>query len=101
MAPTRVRWRRLRWAASAFVAVAGLWLIVVLYFRWQDRQAWVEACAEADRLDPGWRWDAMARPAVPPRSVGVDQIVAAAKVLKARKPAKGPDFNTAIQKTPP
>ncbi|MFO0810823.1 MAG: hypothetical protein U0746_19510 [Gemmataceae bacterium] len=100
MAPTRVRWRCLRRAALALLVVAGLWAVVVQHFRRLDRQAWTDACAEADRLDPGWRWDEMARPAVPRRSVGVDQIAAAAKVLKARKPANGAEVHTAIEKVP-
>jgi hypothetical protein len=53
-------------------AVAGVALLGLLAgYLWLDRRleerAWREACAEADRLDPGWRWDDLlaARPNPP------------------------------------
>ena len=61
----RRRWFRRIAAAVVAVAVAiGLWLAVEQYLAGRD---WADACAEADRLDPGWRWAELeaARPSLP------------------------------------
>ena len=48
-------------------ALACLVAVLIAYDHWQQQRAWREACAEADRLDPGWRWPdlAAAWPALP------------------------------------
>jgi hypothetical protein len=85
--PRAALWRR-RWVrliALALVALVGLCAAISAYGRWQERQAWREACAEADRLDPGWRWDELlaARPEVSDECNGALHILAAAKLLPA------------------
>jgi hypothetical protein len=52
-APLRWRRRTALVVALVFCIIVGWWL----FARWAERHAWYEACAEADRLDPGWRWD--------------------------------------------
>src|SRR5215204_99304 len=59
------RWLRrilLGCVALAGLVVGGLWLD-----RWLEDYDWRAACAEADRLDPGWRWADLTadRPDVP------------------------------------
>src|SRR5262249_40908322 len=57
------RLSRVIWAAAA---VVGFMVAISVYDRRQQQRAWCEACAEADWLDPGWRWDGVAgRPAPP------------------------------------
>src|SRR5437764_4244739 len=79
-APWRRRTRRI---ALAFVALAGLCAAFVVHARRLEREAWREACAEADRLDPGWRWDGLlaARPEVPDERNAALHVLAAAKLL--------------------
>src|SRR5262249_39058911 len=52
---------------------------------WLDERDWQAACAEADRLDPGWRWDDLhaRRPPVP-----VEQN-ATLRVLEIRRKLNG------------
>jgi hypothetical protein len=85
--PPAALWRR-RWVritALALTALIGLCVATSTYGRWQERQAWNEACAEADRLDPGWRWDELlaARPEVSDERNGALHVLAAAKLLPA------------------
>jgi hypothetical protein len=66
-APPRPRRRRLRRLAGVTVVVAGLFTAGYWLGHWQAERDWRAACAEADRLDPGWRWDDLlaARPNLP------------------------------------
>ena len=45
--------RRLRGLAALFAAVAVAWFSFITYANWRDAREWADACAEADRLDPG------------------------------------------------
>ena len=55
-ATPRSRLRRFRRAALALVAAVALWRGYAALDDWHERREWAAACAEADRLDPGWRW---------------------------------------------
>jgi hypothetical protein len=55
--PARTVRRWLLRIALGVGAIVGLWAAKVAYDGRQLQQQWQEACAEADRLDPGWRWD--------------------------------------------
>jgi hypothetical protein len=70
--------------ALVIVAVIGLYMAYLAYDEWQARRDWVEACAEADRLDPGWRWeDLLAKvPAVPDERNSAVRLLAANKLLR-------------------
>jgi hypothetical protein len=61
----RQRWPL--WLALLAITMVGLLLGGLWLDRYYEQQAWREACAEADRLDPGWRWDDLiaARPNPP------------------------------------
>lgn len=50
--------RRRLWKLLAVAAIIPVAVVAALvgYDRWQDRRVWAAACAEADRLDPRWRW---------------------------------------------
>src|SRR5262245_53486359 len=72
----------------AFAGVAG---VFVAYFALDDYcgwREWAEACAEADRLDPGWRWeDLFARmPHIPDERNGARHVEAAQALLPPRLP---------------
>jgi hypothetical protein len=84
-----------RWLIVAFVGLivltaGGFWMLQ--YF---DNKAWTDACAEADRLDPGWRWDNLmaARP-IPPADRNVSARVHA--VYDALPPG-WPNWTTAVR----
>ncbi len=67
------------------VAACGASVAVVMYDDYRTRQAWAAACAAADLLDPGWRWDDLVA-ALPPISEGrnsADHVVAAAQLFNA------------------
>jgi hypothetical protein len=71
--PSRRRWLRL---------ALGLFLVIVPFVAYYEfdklraERAWQEACAEADRLDPGWRWDDL----MAARPIPADSRTAAARV---------------------
>jgi hypothetical protein len=88
---TRRRWlRRIAGALLVLVAAAagGVFLLVYL----ADRE-WDEAVAEADRLDPGWRFAELEKR----RAVIADDANSARQVLKAYalRPSPGPALTTA------
>ncbi len=64
--PARPRRRWRRWQAAVLIggvlALAAVWLSA-----WLEDRDWRAACAEADRLDPDWRWEDLlaARPDPP------------------------------------
>src|SRR5947207_11465325 len=64
----RRRWRTwlVRLALVPVFLAAGL-LAYVRVYQFRAAVAWAEALAEADRLDPGWRWEDLEaqRPAIP------------------------------------
>jgi hypothetical protein len=71
-------------------------------------RAWHETCAEADRLDAGWRWeDHVARlPNVPEERNAAARVIAAGKLMGQRWPDSkrypdGPAIFAEFQKTPP
>jgi hypothetical protein len=71
------------------VAVIGLYMAYLAYDDWQGRREWVEACAEADRLDPGWRWEELlaGMPAIPDEQNSAVRILAAQRLLPYGWPA--------------
>src|SRR5437764_9996403 len=80
----RRRWpRRL---ALVLLIVLGTPLLVIGFGRWQEGRAWRVACAEADTLDPGWRWDELvaSRPSVPDGENSALTIQAASGLLPKR-----------------
>jgi hypothetical protein len=86
MPPSAAPRRRRRWlwrCAAALVAVVGLSVAFAAFDHWRQRRAWQEACAEADRLDPGWRWEDLsaAYPAVPAERNSVVHARATAGLL--------------------
>src|SRR5207245_629795 len=50
---------RRRWKWLALIPLVPVLAFAALFaFDWyQGQRAWREACAEADRLDPGWKWE--------------------------------------------
>jgi hypothetical protein len=70
-------------ATLVLAAVVGLYAAYLAFDEWQARREWVEACAEADRLDPGWRWeDLIAKlPAVPDEQNSAVRLLAAERLL--------------------
>src|SRR5262249_50523000 len=57
IARSRPRRHWLRRFAVAGVALVGLLASYLWLDHYQEERAWRAACAEADQLDPGWRWD--------------------------------------------
>src|SRR5688572_23077065 len=64
---SRVCRRWPHWLAAGVVALFGLLTMVFWLDQYLEERDWREACAEADWLDPGWRWDDLlaARPNPP------------------------------------
>jgi hypothetical protein len=88
------------------LVLTGVVAAFLAYDRWQQQRAWQEACAEADRLDPGWRWDDLraARPPLPPKRNSVAHVEAALKLLPEWvKPGrlKDRDADKEYQEMPP
>jgi hypothetical protein len=66
----------------ALLALVVLVIALTLFQRWKERRDWREACAEADRLDPGWRWeDLEAKSVVLEEENSTVHVLAAAKLL--------------------
>src|SRR5262245_54842626 len=89
--PARLWRRRARRFGLLLMAVAGVAGVFVAYLALDDFCGWREwaaACAEADRLDPGWRWeDLVARmPAIPDERNGATHFEAARGAMPARLP---------------
>jgi hypothetical protein len=83
--PTRTLGRWCRRLAAVTAAAVGLVAAFLVYDDWQQLRAWQEACAEADRLDPGWRWaDLTAGPALPDERNSMVHARAAARLLPIR-----------------
>lgn len=75
--------RRLRWVIAGVVAVVAVGVGLYAYFAYTNEQELLEAVAEADRLDPGWRLADMeaARRPVPAGKNGADVVLAARALL--------------------
>jgi hypothetical protein len=85
----------LRWFAAFIFGCAGLiggglWLDVFM-----ARKAWTDACAEADRLDPGWRWDDL----LAARPVALDGRGVSTRVLEICRamPQRWPNWPTLLR----
>jgi hypothetical protein len=84
-APAAPRRRRLLRSGWVLLACAWVGTACLLCDRWQQQRAWEEACAEADRLDPGWRWDDLAaRPPLPAERDSAAHVRAALNLLPDR-----------------
>jgi hypothetical protein len=91
---------RRRWLLRLGVLVAlgiGFCVGMSAYFDWRARQEWAEACVEADRLDPGWRWDVLTatQPSAPEGRNSAEHVAAAATFLPIISKTGGsayPDF---------
>src|SRR5262245_5244745 len=81
---------RRRWWRLALIPLVPVLAVAALYaFDWyQGQRAWREACAEADRLDPGWRWEDLLarRPALPEDRDAIRVMYAAAAKLPENWP---------------
>jgi hypothetical protein len=79
----RPRRRWVRRLVLAFTTVAGLYVSLFACANWRARNAWQAACAEADRLDPGWRWEVLAArlPEVSPEQNSAERVKAAHRSL--------------------
>jgi hypothetical protein len=71
---------------TAFAGVAGLLYGGLWLDRWLEDRDWRAACADADRLDPGWRWDDLlaARPNPPDDRNAAVRILAVQSALPER-----------------
>src|SRR5436190_10901886 len=87
--------RRWRWLALIPLAAALLLGGLLVFDRYQAERAWEDACAEADRLDPGWKWEDLLaqRPELPANRDAIRVTHAAASKL----PEKWPDWAAAIR----
>jgi hypothetical protein len=84
--PGRRWWRRL---AAGGVVLIGLIAVGHWVESWREERDWRDACAEADRLDPGWRWgDLMAASPNPPDDQNVALRV---RAIQRLMPAKWDD----------
>jgi hypothetical protein len=84
----RSRWRRRILIAIVFVFLVCL-LLPTAWYAFNvlaDKRAIAEAIAEADRLDPGWRWDELEAK----RAVIPDAENSALRILAARKALPNP-----------
>jgi hypothetical protein len=87
--------RRWRWLALIPLIAALLLGGLLVFDRYQAERAWREACAEADRLDPGWKWEDLLarRPELPADRDAIRLTHAAA----AKLPEKWPDWAAAVR----
>jgi hypothetical protein len=82
----RGRWRR--WLAVAGVVLVGLVAFGIWLEHFLEERAWRAACAEADRLDPGWRREELfaARPNPPDDRNAALRVRAAQQLLPGSWP---------------
>lgn len=98
-----------RWALRVgviLVAAYGTLVGITAYDDQRTRREWADACAEADRLDPGWRWDELlaALPAVPDGRNSAEYVASAARLTPAVANTTGlkiANVEVGIKKTPP
>jgi hypothetical protein len=101
------RVRRIRTALGVaflvLLALLGWWVYRAFIDDWKLRQAE----AEADRLDPGWRFEDLegARAAVPDAENGAVQVLAVVEILRAvvlpPPPAQGPSLDQVVAELSP
>jgi hypothetical protein len=86
--PSRPRrlWKRFVALVLGTVGLAGG---LILFQAYRTQKAWADACVEADRLDPGWRWqDLLAARPLAPNGHGVgDRILEISQSLPPGWPA--------------
>jgi hypothetical protein len=91
--PSRSRFRRLRWLVAGMVAAIAIVVGVYIYLEYAAEQELLDAIAEADRLDPGWRFEDLeaARAVVPDAENSVLLVRGAFAKLPVNWPAPGPN----------
>src|SRR4051812_8014170 len=89
-AAARPRRRWLRRIVLASAVIIGVYALLFVYQDWRGRREWEAACAEADRLDPGWRWEDLAPklPYIPPDRNSAERFRAARRLMPAGWPDK-------------
>ncbi len=92
VSPPRSRWPRRALALLGLAAVLAVVVGVYLYFDYARERDLRETIAEADRLDPGWRFDDLeaARAEVSNAENGAPLVLAAAARMPGRWPAPPP-----------
>jgi hypothetical protein len=82
---------------------AAFFTCLSAYLNWEDRQEWAEACAEADRLDPGWRWEDLghAVPEIAPGHNSAERVAAAARLLEKGFAEAEARLDAELYRTPP
>src|SRR5438067_10858547 len=103
--PPRPRRRLLRVivrGALVIVGVVGLFIAYLAYDEWRARREWVAECAEADRLDPGWRWEDLVGkiPTVRDERDSAVRLLAAQRLLPQGWPMSAA-IRTRNHRTPP
>jgi hypothetical protein len=103
----RSRRRRLRWVIVGLVAALAVGAGVYVYVEYGRDWDVLDAIAEADRLDPGWRFQEMeaARAAVPEAENGAALVLAARALMPpnwlAPPPNNAPFFADRLADLPP
>ncbi len=93
-----------RWAVRLFLVVVVLILLVVgvsIYLRIVGGNRLAAAIAEADRVDPGWRWDELQakRAEVPDKENAALRVLAAVKLLPEGWPERPRTFPITEEKS--
>src|SRR5262249_41322987 len=104
--PTAKPRRARRWLVRVVILVLLFVCGYVGFCFWQnarDRRDWQEACAEADALDPGWRYEPLAAslPSIPDEQNSVTHLRAAANLIPnwAGLGIRDPRLNNELRKT--
>src|SRR5207248_1408519 len=86
--------RRWRWRVVSVVSIFALIVGGLWFDDYLSRKAWTDACAEADRLDPGWRWDDLmaARPSEPS-----DNAAIRVHQIRTALPQRWPDWMAVVR----
>src|SRR6266852_6780728 len=89
-APPARRWKRIFWIGALLLLLVGL-ASSVSYYVWTWERLLGEARAEADRLDPGWRFDELQarREATPDDQNSAFVLMAAKQALPSQWPMWG------------
>jgi hypothetical protein len=103
---TRAGRRRLRWAILAVGAVLACLIGLYAYVEYANEREIQDAIAEADRLDPGWRFEDLeaARAAVPDAENSATLVLAAHALIPAKWPTppanQTPDLQERLDAVP-